>query len=123
MPTIKKPLAPKGGRKPSRTARTISTADLLGNRQFRLAKRTLMGDDAKRRIVLGALSSQQVEGYDIYTDDNGYIVLAPLSTIPADERWIYDNPARIQSLREGLQQAAEGRFGEWPSFASELDSD
>ena len=112
----------RGTKGNSRRPEGFSVLDLVGDRRFKLAKRVLMGSDDKNRLALGKLA-RKGEGYNVYVSDDGQILLDPIVTIPASERWVFDNPERIASIDRGLAQAAAGELGEWPDFAAEPDTD
>ncbi len=45
------------------------------------------------------------------------------AVIPESEKWLYDNPAALASVRKGLADAAAGRTVKLGSFAKYVDSD
>lgn len=46
----------------------------------------------------------------------GRIVLEPFVEIPARERWLFDNPQALASVRQGLADSAAGRVVSLGSF-------
>jgi hypothetical protein len=36
--------------------------------------------------------------------------LAPKASIPASELWLYKNPEALASVKQGMKEAAEGKF-------------
>ncbi len=44
------------------------------------------------------------------------------ASIPESEKWLYDNPTALASVRKGLADAAAGRITYLGSFAKYLDS-
>ena len=108
------PKVPQEGQK-------VRATDLvMASQVFTLAKRVFMGADDKKRIALGKLASKS-EGYNVYVNEQGQIVLDPIATIPERERWVFDNPEHIASIDRGLAQAANGELGEWPDFNTHDD--
>jgi hypothetical protein len=65
--------------------------------------------DAKKRITLGSLAAASKVVYQVYQNRLGQIVLDPVKPIPAYESWLYENPAALASVRQGLQESAEGK--------------
>jgi predicted transcriptional regulator len=43
-------------------------------------------------------------------------------TVPESDKWLYDNPTALASVRKGLADAAAGRTVSLGSFAKYLDS-
>lgn len=78
--------------------------------------------DAKGRIYLGSLA-EGVSGFVVKVDKNHRIILDPLVEIPAREKWLFDNKPALQSVRQGLQEAKEGKVHDLGSFAKHLDED
>ncbi len=49
---------------------------------------------------------------------------APIAEpVPESEKWLYDNPVALASVRKGLADAAAGRTVNLGSFAKYADSD
>jgi len=65
--------------------------------------------DVKRRVVLQGIQIQDGVTYHIYKNSIGQIVLDPQVTIPASELWLFNNPGALESVRQGLKDAAQGR--------------
>ncbi len=68
--------------------------------------------DSKGRITLGRDFANQT----VVVDDSNpnQLVIRKMVLIPAEEAWLYQNPTAMQSLREGLQQAAGRQFSHAP---------
>jgi len=81
--------------------------------------------DSKRRVTLGRALADLDEDvrFDIYRRPNGQIVLDPQVSIPASEAWLYRNPAALAAVRQGLQEAAEGKVDYVGSFAEYVDEE
>ncbi len=73
--------------------------------------------DSKGRITLGPEFANQT----VVIDDSNpnQLVIRKMVLIPAEEAWLYKNPAAITSLRRGLEQASAMQFSESPP---EIDS-
>lgn len=65
--------------------------------------------DAKGRITLGKLA-EGVSSYRARRQKDGKIVLEPFVEIPAEERWLYENPEALEAVRQGLADAKAGRL-------------
>jgi hypothetical protein len=72
--------------------------------------------DAKGRITLGKLADG-VSSYRARREKDGKIVLEPFVEIPADERWLYENPKALERVRRGLSDSRAGRIVSKGSFA------
>jgi hypothetical protein len=78
--------------------------------------------DAKGRITLGKLA-KGVSSYRVYEEENGKLVLEPWTEIPAREKWVYENPDVLASIRRGLKESAEGRTAYLGSFSKYAEED
>ena len=76
--------------------------------------------DAKGRITLGSLASG-VSSYRITKDKNQRIILEPLIEVPAKEKWLFDNKAASNQVKQGLQDSAHKRIKSRGSFAKYVD--
>lgn len=72
--------------------------------------------DAKGRITLGTLA-RGVSSFQASVDSAGRIILEPFAEIPAREKWVFENKAVVDAVRDGLVQAAEGKTVSRGSFA------
>jgi hypothetical protein len=71
--------------------------------------------DAKGRITLGKLA-EGVSSYRARRQKDGKIVLEPFIEIPAEERWLYENPEALEAVRQGIADAKAGRLVSLGSF-------
>lgn len=68
--------------------------------------------DSKRRVSLGpAVKTPPGVRYRVMQNELGQILLDPVKTVAAHEAWIYENPARLASIRRGIAQAEAGKLG------------
>jgi hypothetical protein len=65
--------------------------------------------DSKGRITLGRLA-EGVSSYRARRQKDGKIVLEPFVEIPEAERWLYENPQALASVRRGIADAKAGRL-------------
>ncbi|HEX9407344.1 MAG TPA: hypothetical protein VF975_08515 [Thermoanaerobaculia bacterium] len=80
--------------------------------------------DTRKRIALGrAIEDLDESTFNIYRDETGRIILEPLVSIPASEAWLYQNKKALQSVRRGLQEAADGKATRAGSFAQYVDDE
>lgn len=78
--------------------------------------------DAKGRINLGKLA-YGVSSFHAHRMEDGRIILEPFTEIPAREKWLFDNPAALNAVKAGLNQAASGETREIGSFAQYVNED
>ena len=64
--------------------------------------------DSKGRVTLGKLA-EGVSSYRAHRQKDGKIILEPFMEIPAEERWIYENPDVLAALKQGIADAKAGR--------------
>lgn len=71
--------------------------------------------DSKNRITLGEkitrlISTQtEMDKFQIFYNEEGDILLRPMVSIPIREAWIYQNPKILNSIRQGLAEAKQGK--------------
>ena len=66
--------------------------------------------DSKNRVALGRGVKVKAYFYKIYQNSLGQIVLDPQVTVPAHEAWLFQNPKAIHMVREGLEDAKQGKL-------------
>jgi hypothetical protein len=66
--------------------------------------------DAKKRVVLPKVLNEPGVTYRVYSNSIGQIILDPQVSIPASELWLYQNPEALAAVKQGLKEAAEGKF-------------
>lgn len=64
--------------------------------------------DSKGRITLGKLADG-VTSYRARRQKDGKILLEPFIEIPAEERWVYENPDILAAIKRGLADSKAGR--------------
>lgn len=79
--------------------------------------------DSRRRLSLGKAGVAEDTRYAISVSDDGDILLTPLASIPARERWVWEDPEMLASLQRGIDQASRGELVHLGSFAKYLDDD
>ena len=79
--------------------------------------------DAGGRVMLGPKASLQ--SFRVSVGNSGALLLVPIVAppVPDDEAWLYSNPAALQAVRQGLDDAANGRVHELGSFAQYAEGD
>jgi hypothetical protein len=66
--------------------------------------------DSKGRITLGKLVAEGVSSYRARRQKDGRILLEPFVEVPADERWLSENPRASESVGRGIGDAKAGRL-------------
>jgi len=64
--------------------------------------------DSKGRITLGK-RADGVSSYRARRQKDGKILLEPFIEIPAEERWVYENPDILAAIKRGLADSKAGR--------------
>jgi hypothetical protein len=78
--------------------------------------------DSRKRVALGrALDHLEDASFNVYRDEAGRIILDPQVSIPASEAWLFRNRKALDSVRRGLEEAAEGKAASAGSFAKFAD--
>ena len=67
--------------------------------------------DDRKRLTLGK-EIGNFRRVRIYKNDRGEILLKPLVEVPASELWLYENKKALDSVKKGLNNAAEGNISE-----------
>jgi len=71
--------------------------------------------DAKGRVALGALA-KGVSSFRVSIDGDR-IILEPYAEVPAREKWLFEEPKALASVKRGLSDAAAGKVKSRGSFA------
>ena len=66
--------------------------------------------DAKHRVGLGKAMAHQATSFRVYRNAHGQIVLDPLVSVPAHEAWLFKNKRAAALVRQGLEDARQGRL-------------
>ena len=64
--------------------------------------------DDRSRITLGALL-KDVRRVRVYKNARGELLLQPVMEIPASEVWLFQNREALEAVKQGLDDAAQGR--------------
>lgn len=83
---------------------------------------TQVRPDAKGRVTLSKLANG-VSSFNVSQDADGRLLLEPMVEIPAREKWLYDNPEALSSVKRGIADAKAGRVKSLGSFAKFVDED
>ena len=81
--------------------------------------------DAKGRIYLGQLA-EGISGFAVQVDKDHRIILDPLVEIPAREKWLFDNKAALESVKQGLEEVKKDKLhdlGSFSKYAAEDDAE
>jgi hypothetical protein len=93
----------------------MSTLAVLKNTDFQLISEFAQ-PDAKKRLSLGEAQGSST-AYNIYCNPLGQLILDPVKVVPASEMWLYENAQALASVKQGLQESAEGKSVYRGSFA------
>ena len=74
--------------------------------------------DKQGRLVLGPRFANRMVLVD--DSDESRIVITPAKVVPEREAWLYNNPAALESVLRGIQQARDGKFSITPP---DIDAD
>lgn len=67
-------------------------------------------EDARGRVTIsGVRRTHKPDAYKQYVNEHGEILLVPIREIPERELWLYQNPAALQSVLQGIAEAAAGQ--------------
>ena len=80
----------------------------------------ILKPDSKGRITLGKLA-KGVSSFRAFVK-NDHIILEPYTEIPLREKWLYENPAILNRVQEGLRQSARGEvvsLGDFSKYIGE----
>jgi hypothetical protein len=64
--------------------------------------------DERNRLTVGEILKGCTR-VRLYRNDSGEVLLQPIVEIPASELWLFSNPEAINDVREGLQDASQGK--------------
>lgn len=93
----------------------MATAAIVKDPNFELVSEFAQ-TDAKKRVSLGEAIPGR-SAFNIYRNGLGQIVLDPVRAIPANEAWLFGNPAALAAVTQGLKESAAGRRVDRGSFA------
>lgn len=84
--------------------------------------------DKKHRINLGAKVFAIYEKmtipdeFDVLINSKGEVLLRPKMRIPAHEKWLVDNPERLEQFQKGIQNVIEGKVKKVDDLDAFLES-
>jgi hypothetical protein len=64
--------------------------------------------DDRKRLNLGNLL-KDFKRVKLYQNPRGELLLRPVVEVPASEAWLFENKKALESVLEGIRDAAEGR--------------
>jgi hypothetical protein len=65
--------------------------------------------DDRKRVTLGDLL-KDFKRVKLYRNPLGELLLRPVVEVPASEAWLFENKKALESVLEGIRDAAEGRI-------------
>lgn len=90
----------------------------MNTQEFRVVKDFVQAD-GRGHISLGIAVSRK--SYRLLINEAGQLLLDPVAPVPKRELWLWNNPEAISSVRQGMQQAAQGEAHDLGSFAQYAD--
>ena len=78
--------------------------------------------DAKGRITLGKLA-EGISSFLVTREKGGRLVLDPRVEIPAKEKWLFESPNALSSVKRGIEDARKGNLKSRGSFSKFTDED
>lgn len=103
-------------RKSSSKRPEVQVGSLIGRSSFRLTSPDIIQLDERKRLALGKVAAQG-DGYRVYVNEDGQILLDPVIAIPVREAWLYKNPEALARVQAGLADLAAGCFVEGPDLS------
>ncbi|MBY0385047.1 hypothetical protein K2X05_07800 [bacterium] len=94
----------------------------MGIKKEQFTPITQLRPDSKGRVTLSKLADG-ISSFNVSTDKEGRILLEPMVEIPAREKWLFENPEALASVRRGLTDAKAGRTRSLGSFSKYLEED
>lgn len=74
---------------------------------------TIATFDQRGRVTLGKAYANKTV---IVEDRNGDIILKPAAVIPERELWLHKNPAAMNMVQQGLEQARQRKTAKGPDL-------
>lgn len=71
---------------------------------------------AKKTLEKSSVSANHPDGYRSYVNEFGQILLDPVVTVPARERWLHRNPVAFAALKAGIASVKSGGVVPGPQF-------
>src|SRR5687768_8006630 len=93
----------------------------MDRRRRMLAKKfdKVLRPDSKGRVALGELA-KGVSSFHVSVEGER-VILEPYVEIPAREKWLFENPEALTSVKRGLADSAAGKTKRRGSFAKHVD--
>ena len=83
----------------------------------------ILRPDTKGRIHLGALT-KGVSGYKVTVNEETHaITLDPYAEVPLVEKWLFENPRALKSVKRGLQDSREEKLVDRGSFSEYINKE
>jgi len=91
----------------------INKKDIINNINGKFIPAGIRTFDSKKRITIGEKiiklisMKAKADGFQIFYNKEGDILLRPMVSIPSKEAWIYQHPEVLGSIRQGLAEAKQ----------------
>ncbi|MBC7542146.1 MAG: hypothetical protein H7338_05385 [Candidatus Sericytochromatia bacterium] len=100
----------------------VSVQELVPVGGFKLVDNSVVQLDSRKRLALGRVPAQ-CDGFQVYCNEVGQILLDPIKAVPTRTLWLDHHPQAKAQVLEGLAALADGRFVTGPDLDAYPDDD
>lgn len=84
--------------------------------------------DSRQRLPMARILSTDAKRFRVTRLDSGEFLLTPVVSLSEREMEMLSNPERVESIKEGVREAAEGKVTRYPAghftaLSAELESE
>ncbi len=91
---------------------------MIAKEQIWLIKDSIHTDE---KGCLNLQLENKLTEYRIFTNNSGQILLEPITNIPQEEQWLWQNSEVIASVKKGIEQASKGEIHYLGDFSQYQD--
>jgi len=66
-------------------------------------------DSRNRAVFPSRVAALLKDGFDLVQNEEGEIKIIPMSRVPAEEAWIYENPEILKKIDKGMADSKTGK--------------
>ena len=63
----------------------------------------------------------KIDGFKVFVNEEGEILLKPIAQIPSSELWMYENADKINALKQGIEDIKQNRVSKPIKTEKQLD--